>query len=223
MRHLFTASLALVIAICGVACSSEEPPVVSNGDFEAGDFTEWSTEWWGSGLWLVYEDGTTPPEPVISDPSPAFAVPDPPQGQYAAVTDMNYSGVRFLYRDIAVTGSSTLHATVFYENHGGEIHDQPDFGSFDGESWFAGAGVPNQQFRVDLVDPRSPIYSLEAGDVLATVFRTESGDPPTLDPTQVSIDLSPWEGQTIRLRAAQIDTRGPLRAGIDDVRLDRTG
>lgn len=192
---------------------------LSNGDFETGDFTSWSTESWGKGDWFIYEDGSTPPDPLVSDPTAPFDVPDPPQGQYAAVTDMDYSGVHFLYRDIEVAGLWTLHAMVFYENSVGTIYEQPDFGTFDGDTWFAGSGVRNQQYRIDLVDPQAPIQSLEADDVLATVFRTQEGDPASLEPTPVSIDLSPWESQTIRLRISEVDNSGALRAGIDDVRL----
>lgn len=212
---------AMVAVSLFVALGSEDPPVLDNGDFEAGDLTGWTVESWGTGDWFVYADGTVPPDPEISDPDPAFDVPHPPQGQYAAVTDMNYSGVHFLYRDIEVTGPWVLHVTVFYENHGGQIHDPLDFGEFDGEAWFSGSGVRNQQFRVDVMDPRAAIQSVDAEDVLATVFRTRSGDPPALEPTTVTVDLSPWEGRTIRLRAAQIDNLGPMRAGVDDVRLEQ--
>ena len=113
--------LALVVAaataavVLFIVSGSEDPPILSNGDFETGDLTGWSTESWGNGEWLVYEDATTPPEPWASDLSPEF-VPDPPQGLYAAVTVHTYSGARFLYRDIEVTGPWVLHATVFYES-----------------------------------------------------------------------------------------------------------
>lgn len=221
--RLLAALVAVAVTIAVVlflSFGSNGPPVLENGGFETGDLTGWSTASWGSGEWLVYEDGTTPPDPTISDVFPPFEVPDPPEGQYAAVSDMDYSGVRFLYRDIEVTGPWTLHAIVFYENHGGGIYDQPDFGAFIGDSW--SSRFNNQQYRIDLVDPESPIHSLEAGDVLATLFWAQSGDPSALDPTPVTIDLSPWEGQTVRLRATQTDNNGPLRAGLDDVRLERT-
>lgn len=196
------------------------PVPLPNGDFETGDFTSWSTKSWGGhGDWFIYEDGTTPPDPSVSDTNPPFNVPDPPQGQYAAVTDMDYSGAHFLYRDIEVAGPWTLHAIVFYENSIGTIYEQPDFGRFDGEAWLAGSGVTYQQYRIDLVDPQAPIHSTEPDDVLATVFWTREGDPSFLDPTPVSIDLSPWEGQTIRLRIVQVDNHEAFRAGIDDVRL----
>lgn len=195
---------------------------LENGSFESGDLMAWSTQSWGSGEWMVYVDGSTPPDPSMTDRNTAFEVPDPPEGEFAAVTDMVTAGARFLFRDILVTDSPVLHAVVFYENHGLGINDQPSFGTFDGDRWYLGFGVNNQQYRIDLIDPQAPIHSLEAVDVLATVFRTVSGDPTALEPTPVSIDLSPWEGQTIRLRAAQVDNMGAMRAGIDDVRLEWT-
>lgn len=214
-----TVALAATAVVLVMAPDSETPPALSNGNFEAGDFQGWASESRGDGDWVVYEDGTTPPDPSISDPNPPFEMPDPPEGQYAAVADMDGSGVHFLYRDIDVTSPWTLHATVFYENHGVAIYDPETFGEFDVEPWYAGTSK-NQQFRVDLVDPEAPIHSLEDGDVLATVFRTRAGDPPALEPTTVSIDLSPWEGQVVRLRATEVDNLGPLRAGIDDVGLE---
>lgn len=219
--------LALVIAAATVAIvlfvvpGSEDPPILSNGDFETGDLTGWSTESWGNGEWVVYEDGTTPPEPWTSDMSSSeFNVPDPPQGQYAAVTVHTYKGARFLYRDIEVTGPWVLHATAFYQSPLLQISDRADFGTFSGTTWNAEGA--NHQFRIDLIDPRAEIHSVAANDVYATVFATQAGDPRSVGPTPATIDLSPWEGQTIRLRATQIDTAGALYAGIDDVRLERS-
>jgi hypothetical protein len=148
-------------------------------------------------------------------------MPDPPQGRYAAVTDMNGKGIHFLYRDIEVGGSWNLISTVFYNNHayGEDFADPGDFGRTIGDVW-AATGT-NQQYRIDLVDPAAAIDSTASDDVLATVFRTQPGDPLTLNPTSVTIDLSPWEGQTIRLRVAEMGSNGPLRAGIDDVRLEQ--
>jgi hypothetical protein len=111
-----------------------------------------------------------------------------------------------------------LHMTVFYDNHGLQHHTPESFGNFDGDVWFE--NMRNQQFRIDLVDPESPIYSLETDDVLATVFRTQTDDPPSLEPTPVDIDLSPWVGHTIRLRVVQVDNIEAFRAGIDDVWLE---
>jgi hypothetical protein len=218
-RWLFPLALVALLPGCGDSGDGGTTVPLPNGDFETGDFTSWSTESWGRhGDWYVYEDGSTPPNPSLSDPDTPFNVPDPPQGRYAAVTDMDYSGAHFLYRDIEVNGPWTLHAIVFYEHDLDLFYVQPDFGRFDGEAWLS-PGETNQQFRIDLVDPEAPIHSTEADDVLAVVFQTDPDDPASLEPTPVSVDLSQWEGQTIRLRATQIDNKAPLRAGIDDVRL----
>lgn len=71
-----------------------------NWNFETGDFTGWQTRAGGSGAWHVYADGTKPPDPADSDPNFPFNVPQPPEGRYAAVTDMSAPGSRILYRDV---------------------------------------------------------------------------------------------------------------------------
>jgi hypothetical protein len=69
------------------------------------------------------------------------------------------------------------------------------------------------------MDPSAPVDSVAPEDVLATIVRTRPGDPAKTAPHRVSFDLSPWAHRKVRLRFAQVDNLGPLRAGIDDVRL----
>jgi D-alanyl-D-alanine carboxypeptidase len=78
----------------------------------------------------------------------------------------------------------------------------------------------NQQFRIDLVSPSAPIDSLARGDVLVNVFKTSTSEPYQREPTAVKVDVSHWAGQTVRLRLAVADNRGPLRVGVDDIRLE---
>jgi hypothetical protein len=59
--------------------------------------------------------------------------------------------------------------------------------------------------------------------VLGTVFEARPGDPPRLPPTEVTFDVSKWQGQTIRLRIAVGENQGPLRAGVDNIRFERIG
>jgi hypothetical protein len=183
----------------------------ANWNFETGDFTDWRTRARGSGAWHVYADGTKPPDPADSDPIVPFKVPQPPQGRFAAVTDMTAPGTRILYRDVKLDGRVKLRFTLFYVNHG-ELAS-PRSLDFNGSE-------ANQQFRVDLLDPAAPVDSLAARRVLATIFRTVPGDPDTLGPRTIAFDLSRWEGRKVRLRFAQVDNGGPLRAGVDDVRLE---
>src|SRR4029450_1415629 len=80
------------------------------------------------------------------------------------------------------------------------------------------ASEPNQQFRIDLIDPTAPIDSVADGDVLVNVFRTSTTDPTSLAPPAVSVDLSAWAGETVRLRLAQTDNQGPLRGCVGHIR-----
>ncbi len=195
--------------------------LLANGDFETGDLAEWTDVPYTAGRfggWFVYEDGTTPPTDDARDDHNVFEVSDPPQGRYAAVTDGNSASRYILYRDFTVSGPSVLHVTVFYRNT-----FSPGYGY--GETRIIAPdsllfGVASQQFRVDVIDPEALITSVADEDVLATVFRTVEGDPITLEPTEVTFDLSPWDDQTIRLRFAAITNRGPFFAGVDDVRIE---
>jgi hypothetical protein len=212
-------AVALSLAVYGRAEADRAPtnaPIAhgaaGNWNFESGDFTGWQTRSSGSGAWHVYADATTPPDPADSDPVVPFKVPEPPEGKFAAVTDMSAPGARILYRDVKLDRRVKLRFTLFYENHGSEFSSPPSL-EFD-------TCEPNQQFRVELVDPAAPVASLAAKHILARIFQTEPGDRNKLGPRTISFDLSRWAGQTVRIRFAQVDNRGPLRAGVDDVRLE---
>jgi len=188
--------------------------VAGNWNFERGDLRGWHTRSRGSGAWYVYENGTTPPNPAETDPDVPFSVPAPPEGRYAAVTDMTAPGSRVMYRDVKLDGRRTLTFSLYYASAGPLA--SPATLSFDG-------CAPNQQFRVDIMDASAPVSSTSPADVLATVFQTQPGDPSTLAPRTVAFDLSEWAGERVRIRFAQVDNSGPLRTGVDDVRLERLG
>ena len=182
-------------------------------DFESGVLNDWQAVGAGAGGWFVYTDGQKTPDPARSDPNVPFDLPDPPQGKFAAVAETNGPGTRILYRDVKLAGRFKLHLSVYYAGVGGFsspqtlAHDEPD----------------NQQFRIDVVAPSAPIDSVAPDDVLVNVFKTSAGDPDRREPSSVSADLSRWAGETVRVRLASTDNRGPLRAGVDDIRLEPIG
>lgn len=194
--------------------TNNAPHKTDNWDFERGNLTGWHTRSRGSGAWYAYADGTTPPNPAETDPNVAFNVPAPPQGRYAAVTDMTAPGSRILYRDVRLDARVNLTFTVFYDN-AGQFASPPTL-DFD-------RCQANQQFRVELIDAAAPADTTAAKHVLATIFHTAPGDPSKLAPKTVTADLSQWAGQRVRIRFAQVDNRGPLRAGVDDIRLQQIG
>ena len=211
-------AVGALIALVGLSsvllgCRAQPRTTVVD-DFESGAMTGWRAVGGGSGGWFVYSNGHKAPDPAQSDPNVPFDVPDPPQGRFAAVTDMNGPGTHILYRDLRLDGRFTLQVTVFYENTGPLsspatlAHDAPE---------------ANQQFRIDLVDPSAPIDSVAKGDVLVNLFHTSPGDAAFRQPTDVSVNVSAWAGRTVRLRLAGTDNQGPLRAGVDNIRFERIG
>ena len=110
-------SIAATIDLPPVSPSPPLPPAsLVNGGFETGDLTGWLTKQTGTGKWLVYSDGSTPPVPSLSDPNRPFRMPDPPEGLYAAVTDMKSDGQRSLYQDVQLDAPYILEFVVFYNN-----------------------------------------------------------------------------------------------------------
>lgn len=192
------------------------PTATGNWNFEAGDLSGWDTREIGSGAWRVYSDGATPPDPTDSDPNFPFNVPDPPEGKFAAVTDMSGAGTRILQRDVQLDGRFDLRFTLFYVNPTRLPRQSATPPSRDFH-----LGESTQQFRVDLIDPAARLNSVSAKDVLTTLFATAPGDAPKLAPRVMTFDLSRWAGRKVRIRFAQVDNSGPLRAGVDDVRLNR--
>lgn len=199
-----------------VGSPSVAPARVTPGnlDFERGNLDGWRIRTQGGGAWRVYADGRTPPDPADSDPTVPFHVVDPPQGRFAVVTDMCSRGARILYRDVKLTDRRELRFTLFYRGSAPLSSSQTlDYAT----------PYENTQFRVDVMKPGAPVDSLAPRDILDTVFRTTPGDPLVLGPRSVAFDLSPRAGQTVRLRFAQVDSSGPLRVVIDDVKLDPAG
>jgi hypothetical protein len=184
---------------------------LANDDFESGALTKWRIDRKGPGGWFVYTNGRTPPSLASTDPGFPFAVPEPPQGTFAALTDMNGPGRFILSRKVTLDGRYRLRMTVFYANSG----------RFSGTTSSQDAINDEQQFRVDLVAAAAPVETTADAGVLTTIFMTKPGDPARLDPTEMTIDLSRWEGQTVRLRFAVGQNQAPLRAGVDAIRFEK--
>jgi hypothetical protein len=208
------AALVAVVALSWFLSGCEaQPGTIVVEDFEPGAIAGWQAVGSGLGGWFVYADGHEAPDPAQSDPSVPFDVPDPPQGRFAAVTDMNGPGTRILYRDLRLEGRFTLQVTVFYAGTG--PFSSPATLAYD-------APEANQQFRIDLLrlgPHRLGGQGRCAGQHLPHLAG-RSGPPPA---DRGTLDVSAWAGQTVRLRLAGTDNQGPLRVGVDNIRLRRIG
>jgi Zn-dependent protease with chaperone function len=197
-----------------IPSSSSENAVaasLANDDFESGALTKWRIDRKGPGGWFVYTNGRTPPSLASTDPGFPFAVPEPPQGRFAALTDMNGPGRFILSRKVTLDGRYRLRMTVFYANSG----------RFSATTSTQNAINDEQQYRVDLVAAGAPVDTTADAAVVATILMTKPADSSRLDPTEMTIDLSKWEGQTVRLRFAVGQNQAPLRAGVDAIRFEK--
>jgi D-alanyl-D-alanine carboxypeptidase len=212
------ASVAVSLVVAGCATQptpSTGPRTIVMDDFESGGLSGWREVGSGAGGWFVYKDGQQAPDPAASDdPVSPFRLPGPPQGTFAAATEANGPGTHILYRDLTLDGRFTLEMTVFYT--GSSAFSAPETLAHD-------ALEANQQFRIDVMDASAPIDSVATGDVLVNVFRTSAGDPFRQQPTEVSADLASLEGKTVRFRMVQTDNQGPMRLGVDNIRLQPVG
>ena len=176
---------------------------VVNGDFEAESLQGWTA---------YDEPGSSGPGfQAYTGPGPfGTPLPAPPQGNFAAANSQSGPGTDILYQDVTIPAGSTarLSMLVGYVNQAGGFAtpDTLDFHTF-----------PNQQLRIDVVDPASDLLSTDAGDVLLNVFQTKVGDPNTLAPTEVDADLSAFAGRTVRLRIALADNQSYFDAAVDAV------
>jgi D-alanyl-D-alanine carboxypeptidase len=211
------AALVAFIALnflAGCDLQDDQPSTFIVDDFESGALTDWQAVGSGSGGWFVYAEGGKAPNPAQSSLNVPFNMPDPPQGRFAAVKDSNGPGTRILYRDVRLDGRFILRLTVFYAS---------SFPFTTPETLAHDVPEANQQFRIDLVRTSAPIDSVAKDDVLVHVFHAYEGEFAAGRPIGVRVDVSRWAGQIVRLRLAATENRGPLRAGVDNIRFERVG
>lgn len=200
----FSATLVCISATPAVA-----QQLITNGGFESG-FTGWTrTDQIGS-------EGTWAQQSGTSSPVNAFAVPAPPGGATAAMTDAQGPGSHILYQDFTVPptlGMATLQFDLYINNHA------IDF--FSPTSLDFSTPALNQQVRVDILTTSADPFSVSPADILMNIYRTQSGNPLVAGYTTIVSDLTAFfsahPGETLRLRFAEVDNVNFLNAGIDNV------
>ena len=177
--------------------------IIINPGFETADFSGWIESTTGGG-WLGIMSGMTTPN--TGHPFSA-----PTEGTYAAVYDPAFIGNGILYQNIYVPRGYTsvsFSADIYVENKAIDYYDGSGFDS----------GVTNQKARFDIIDPTFPIDDIGAG-VLANLFITNAGDGNSISPIKINMDLTPYAGQTVRVRLGVVATVGPLLVGLDNIQI----
>lgn len=203
MKALFLRSaVAVVLFYCPMLAAQTN--LLENGSFESGDFTGWTVVDAGLGQFSI-ESGTT-------TPTSGSPIPAPPDGTYASVSDQDGPGSHILYQDVYIRndGRPTHLSFLLYWNNQFAAWEDP--GSLD---YTFG---PNQQLRVDIMDPAAPVDDVGAG-VLLNILKPSGSDPFIYGYESYEQDLSQFAGQTVRIRFAEVDNLGFFNMAIDDVQV----
>ena len=179
--------------------------LVTNGSFEAG-LSGWTVvdEAGGSGSWYSQSGSISP--------TSGSSVAAPPSGTFAAMTDQNGPGSHILFQDIALPTASTDTLTFSYYVRTAATFSNPNSMSY--------ATTPNQQFRVDVLDPTSSsFFGASTTGVLTNIFQASSN---TTGYQTLNFDLTPFAGNTIRLAFRETDNQGIFNTGIDNVMINST-
>ncbi len=205
----------------------------TNGNFEKGNFDGWERvddngdiilpRAEAKGKWQVYKgklkfDFEEVP-PRGGDAPPNAKLAEPPQGKFAAGLGSQGPGTHILHRVLSVSGKQQLSFKLSYWNTADDFYVQ-DTLSPEPPGRRAGSmgpsEFPNQQLRVDIMDPEAPVDSLKNANIVKTIFRTKPGDKRRLDYTKFKTTLKQGE---YRLRIAEVDNQSNFMVGVDAVKL----
>ena len=125
--------------------------------------------------------------------------------------------MHIIHQDVVVptSGTTAFSAIVYLENLAGDF-------IVDSASGLRHDLNANQHFRVDIMDPSAPVDDVGSG-VLLNVFLTQPGDSASLPYTTLTADLTPFAGQTIRIRFAEVDNLFFFNAAVDAVSVTTSG
>jgi hypothetical protein len=203
------AGLVVLGALIGATVASAA--TVHNGSFENG-FDGWNRDSLGGGSWAA----------KINPGSEAQMTQAPPKGKKAAYASQGEPSSNVLYQDVDLRANRDhkLIVWVAYKCKADDFvtPDSLEIGPL-GSPKRGGEPVPNEQFRIDVMDPEAPVRSVESDDVLESVFRTEVGDPLRRRWFKVHANLSSFAGETVRLRFAEVDNVDYFTVGVDGVKV----
>lgn len=211
-KFFFTNLIAFSAMLLSSASQAGVINLISNGDFETGDFTSWtSTDLaGGTGNFSVDTVGSTTP---IS----GFATSgNPAGGNFYAVSDQTGPGTHAIEQSFVVPVNTTqliLTFDMFVNNQSGSTLIDP--------IGLDHRGPPNQHGRVDILSAGSSAFDTGVG-VLQNLYI--GADPIANNPNpyiSYSFDLTSLliPGGTFDLRFAETDNQLFFNLGVDNVKL----
>jgi len=198
---------------CALLCRAPAASI-NNGGFESG-FAGWTrADQAGS-------DGTFALQTGAASPVNGTAVPAPPGGSTAAMTDAQGPGAHVLYQTFTVTApvpQSVLSFDLFIGNRAAAFSTPS---SLD----FATPTL-NQQARVDILAGAADPFSVSAADLLMNLFQTTTGDALVSGYSHHASDitalLNSHLNTPLTLRFAETDNVFTFQFGVDNVNIQET-
>ena len=220
-RKLVSKRLAPTVLLTTLICLSGKSlraiELISNGNFETGNFSGWTIPSFpsgdtNSGNWFVDTPGTTTPLSGHTTAGNASG------GNFYAVTDQTWASTHALSQTFTVPGaaSSVILSFRMFANdyHGSSIVDPIGLDH---------TGPANQHARVDILSSTALPFETGAG-VLANYFLgVDAGTDPN-PYTTYSFNITALVGGvgTYTLRFAQTDNQNYLNLGVDNVSINFT-
>ncbi len=206
----------LGMTLTGMLALPAQAQLITNGGFEVG-LAGWTR------LDQTGSDGTFFAQSGGTSPLNGFPVVSPPEGVRAAMTDAGAGGSHVLYQNFVVP-SGVQNASLIFEAF---INSDANFIVPANLDWAAtnraGGLNLNQQARVDIMTATADPFSVGSGDILRNLFQTHPNDPLTAGyttvPTDITALLQAHQGETLRLRFAEVDNVSFFNFGVDNVRL----
>ncbi len=202
----------LFAACCLLFIGAANANLIANGDFETGSFFGWSTSQEGGSSLFV---AANPGDPTLgSSPTNDF---------YAFAGNQSGPSQNIFWQTFVVpTGLTGLNLSFDYAYNNfasaGFINPSPDTLSKD--------GVSNQQFRVEILTGAAAFDTVNPADIIFTAIQTAPGSanpqPWTSYSQNIFSSVSPFQGQNLQVRFAQVDNSGPFDFGFDNVSLNAT-
>jgi hypothetical protein len=205
---MFSATLACALSLRAPAAS------INNGGFESG-FAGWTR------ADQVGSDGTFALQTGTVSPVNGTAVPAPPGGSTAAMSDAQGPGSHVLYQTFMVTApvSQTMLSFDLFIGNRAAAFSTPN--SLD----FATPAL-NQQARVDILAGGANPFSVSAADVLMNLFQTTTGDALVSGYNHHASDittlLNSHLNTPLTLRFAETDNVFTFQLGVDNVDIQET-
>ena len=192
---------SLAISVCA---SSAFAGLITNGDFETGDFSGWTVSQSGGSTQTVL--------PASGDPELGAS---PTSDFYAFAGNQSGPSQNIFWQSVVVPNnllSAHFSFDYAYENVPNDLisADTLDFSNVD-----------NQQFRVEILLGNSLFYSVVPSDIVFSALQTNPGDNNIQTWTSfnqsITASLLSLQGQSVLVRFAQADNRGPFDIGFDNV------